>query len=414
MRRLARGAILTAALACAVMNASAEDWNQWRGPLRDGHVKGFVTPKPWPKTLSKKWELKVGEGHSSPILAGNRAFVFVRDGDQEKTLCLNMTDGKIVWTDTVYAPFDSIIFPARSLGKSPRSTPLFQEGKLYTIGINGLMTCFTAASGKVIWRKDFSKVFKIPMPICGASLSPLIDGKKIYVHEGHESEGHFYALDKDTGKEIWTWKGEGPGYTSPILATIGGKRQIVTAAHNQWISLDPESGKLLWSLPVRQNMFNHNSITPIIYGDTLICGANQRPTFGLKIKKVGDKWVPEKAWETREVTMSTSSPVLSGKTLYAVNEKRRGQVVCMSAEDGKVEWSCPGNKGEHVSLYDTGSNVLAFTISGDLIVYAKTGKTLTETNRYEVADGAMWSSPAIAGNRILVKGAETLTLWEVP
>ncbi|GAB4452867.1 MAG: PQQ-like beta-propeller repeat protein [Armatimonadaceae bacterium] len=393
---------------------AAQDWAQWRGPRRDGHVTGFRVPEKWPPQLRRRWQITVGEGHSSPIIVGKRAYVLVRRGENEHTLCLNLEDGKVLWEEVTAAPFDSVIFPARRLGKSPRSTPLFHAGKLYTIGVNGAMTCFAADSGKVLWRKDFARQFKIPMPVCGASLSPLVDGKKIYVHVGHDDDGMFLALDKDTGAQLWAWKGEGPAYTSPQMATIGGVRQIVTASHNMWIALNPQNGQLLWSLPVRQNPFNHNSITPVIVGDTIVCGQNQRPTFALKIRKVGDKWQPEKVWETRDITMSTSSPVRDGARVYAVNEKRRGQIAALALDTGKVLWECPGNKGENVSLYDIGSHLLAFTVGGDLFVYRKQAAGLSEVAKYTVADSAMWASPAISGNRLLVKGAETLSLWEVP
>jgi len=328
------------------MLAKSEDWAQWRGPKRDGHLTGFTAPSVWPKELVKEWSIDIGKGHSSPLIVGNVAYVFVRRDEKEWTYCLDMANGKEVWHDVVAAPFDSVIFPAQRLGKAPRSTPLYHEGKLYTIGVNGLMTCFQAKTGKIVWRKDFTKAFTTPMPICGAALSPLIDGKRLYVHIGHDDRGAFLALDKDSGDEIWRWQGEGPGYTSPILATIGGTRQLITASHNMWISLYPENGQLLWSMKVRQNYFNHNSITPVIKGDVVYCGANQRPTMALRITKKGETWTPETLWETRDVTMSTSSPVLSGSTLYAVNEKRRGQVVCMAVDSGKVLWECPGNKGE--------------------------------------------------------------------
>lgn len=392
----------------------AADWAQWRGPARDGHVPGFKIPATWPKTLNKKWSIPVGQGHSSPIIAGGKAFVLVRQGNDEHTLCLDLATGKTLWKDVVPAPFDSVIFPATRLGKAPRSTPLAHQGKLYITGVNGLLTCFDATSGKLLWRQDYSKRFPIPMPVCGASLSPLIDGKKLYIHVGHEANGAFLALDKDTGKELWAWKGEGPAYTSPQLATIGGMRQLITASHNMWIGLNPENGELLWSLANRQNMFNHNSITPIIVGDTVICGANQRPTFALKLAQAGGKWATSKLWETRDVTMSTSSPVLDGKRLYVVNEKRRGQVACMALDSGKVLWECPGNKGEQVTLFDIGSQVLVFSQTSELFVYKKTGDTLSELAKYQVADSATWSSPAISGNRLLVKGAETLGLWEIP
>ena len=392
----------------------ADDWNQWRGPLRDGHVSGFKSPAAWPGQLMKKWSVTIGEGHSSPIIVGDRAYALVRQGEQEVTLCLSLKDGAILWKNVTDAPFDSVIFPARRLGKAPRSTPLYSAGKLYTIGVNGLMTCFDAATGKILWRRDFTAMFETPMPICGASLSPLVDGKKIYVHVGHDDKGAFLALDKDTGKDIWKSPGEGPSYVSPQIARIGGMRQLVTASHSAYIGLDPVDGKLLWSVSNRQNMFNHNSITPVVVGDTIIVGANQRDTMALKIKRVGKEWTTEKQWTTHDITMSTSSPILDGNRLYAVNEKRRGQMVAMAVDSGKIFWACPGNKGENVTLYDVGPNVLAFDATGQMFVYKKTREGFSETAKYPVADSAVWASPAISGNNILVKGAETLTLWQTP
>lgn len=389
-------------------------WNQWRGPKRDAHLTGFPNPAVWPKQPVRQWSILVGQGHSSPIIVENRAYVLARQGEQEWTSCIDMQNGKLVWQDKMNAPFDSVIFPAQRLGKAPRSTPLFQEGKLYTIGVGGIMTCFNAQNGKILWRKDFSRDFSTPMPICGASLSPLIDGKKLYVHVGHDDRGSFLALDKDTGKQIWAWNGEGPAYTSPQLVTIENKRQLISASHNMWIGLDPNNGALLWSLNIRQNTFNHNSITPVVEGNTVYCGANQRPSFALRLTQRGGKWQTEKAWETRDITMSTSSPVLSGNKLYAVNEKRRGQIVCMAADTGKILWACEGNKGESVSLYDAGENLVAFTMEGALIVYKKIPIGLKEVARYEMGDSATWASPAIAGNKILVKGAESLALWQIP
>lgn len=406
--------VFLALLAPVVQKPAPAVWNQWRGPKRDAHLIGFPNPVTWPKQATRLWSINVGQGHSSPIIVENRAYVIARQGEQEWTSCIDMANGKVLWQDKVNAPFDSVIFPAQRLGKAPRSTPLYQEGKLYTIGVGGLMTCFQAQSGKIIWRIDFSRAFTIPMPICGASLSPLIDGKKIYVHVGHEDKGAFLALDKDTGKQIWAWQGEGPAYTSPQLVTIDGKPQLITASHNMWIGLDPTNGTLLWSMNVRQNMFNHNSITPVAEGNILYCGANQRPSFALRLSQRAGRWQTEKVWETRDITMSTSSPVLSGNKLYAVNEKRRGQVVCMAADTGKILWACEGNKGENVSLYDAGENLAVFTMEGVLILYKKIPIGLKEIVRYELGDSASWASPAIVGNRILVKGAETLALWQIP
>jgi len=401
-------------LATCVTPVTAQDWPGWRGPARDGHLTSFKAPATWPKTLAKKWSIKVGEGHSSPIIVGKRAFVLVRQGEEEITLCLDLETGKTLWQDKCPAPFNSVIFPAQRLGKAPRSTPLFHEGKLYILGINGTLSCLQSDSGSVLWRTDYAKMFPIAMPVCGASLSPIIEGKKLYLHAGHEDKGAFFALDKDTGKEIWRWDGEGPGYTSPVLTTIEGQRMIITASHNMWLGLNPENGKMLWSLKNRQNMFNHNSITPVVAGNQVICGANQRATFNLKLNRKGTEWSAEKVWETRDMTMSTSSPVITGGLVYSFNEKRRGQLAVMELASGKITWECPGNKGENCTIFDAGQVILAFDATGQMFAYKKTGNTLTEAAKYEVGDSTMWSSPAISGNKILVKGAQTLTLWEVP
>ncbi len=401
----------TASALAAVGNT---DWPQWRGPSRDGHLQGFKTPAVWPRTLVKRWSAAAGEAFGSPIVVANKAYILVRQGEQEVTLCLDLATGRKIWEDRVAAPFNSVIFPAQRFGKSPRSTPLYHSGRLYTVGVNGLLTCFTADTGKVLWRRDFAKMYRTPMPICGASLSPLVDGKKLYIHAGHDNEGAFFALDRDTGKEIWAWKGEGPGYTSPIIATLGGVRQIVTASHNMWLGLDPNTGAQLWNIAVRQNMFNHNSISSVVAGDLVICGGNQRTTFALRIQKQGSRLTAVKAWETRDVTLSTASPVVVGTRLYALNEKRRGQVVVMDTATGRVLWGCGGSKGEHATFYDAGPNLLHFRDTGELVVYRKNGDVLDEVSRYQVAEGMSWGSPAISGNRFLVKGAEILNFWEIP
>ena len=111
--------------------------------------------------------------------------------------------------------------------------------------------------------------------------------------------------------------------------------------------------------------------------------------------------------------MSSSSPVLDGKHVYVVNEKRRGQVAVMDFATGEVTWECPGNKGEQVTIFDIGPLLLVSSQGGELFVYQKSGDTLKEVAKYEVADSAMWSSPAISGNRLLVKGAASLALWEI-
>ena len=135
---------------------SAQDWNQWRGPERDGVLRGFTTPEAWPKTLVKRWAAPVGEGYSSPVVAGNAVFVFTRDGAQETLTRLDLATGQVVWRKSYAAPFNKNQYAAK-MAAGPFSTPLTAGGRVFTLGVMGVLTAWDAATGNVAWRKDFSK-----------------------------------------------------------------------------------------------------------------------------------------------------------------------------------------------------------------------------------------------------------------
>src|SRR5205807_5494194 len=137
----------------------SEDWPQWRGPMRDGSLPSFHEPKVWPEKLTRKWTIAVGQGHSSPIYAASRIYVFTRQQDKEVLSALNPEDGKVFWSQSYAAPYQ--VNPvAAAHGPGPKSTPVFANGKGYTLGISGILSCFNAATGEVKWRKDFSKQFR--------------------------------------------------------------------------------------------------------------------------------------------------------------------------------------------------------------------------------------------------------------
>ena len=168
MRNLALAALLL------VVPALFGDWPQWRGPARDGVVNFFREPAAWPERLTRKWKIPVGLGHSSPVYAGGRIYVFSRQQDREVVSSVNPEDGKILWSQSYPAPYK--MNPAAvKHGEGPKSTPVVAGGKLYTLGISGILSCFDGASGAVRWRKEFSKQFKETSPLFGTAMSPVVD-----------------------------------------------------------------------------------------------------------------------------------------------------------------------------------------------------------------------------------------------
>src|SRR5207249_106511 len=133
------GAVVAAgALGVSVSGQGGADWPQWRGPNRDGAVSSFSEPKPWPEQLTRKWKIDVGLGYASPVLIGNRVYVYSRQGENEILQALEAETAKRIWQSAYPAPFT--INPAAARHeKGPKSTPTFANGKLFTLGMSGIV-----------------------------------------------------------------------------------------------------------------------------------------------------------------------------------------------------------------------------------------------------------------------------------
>jgi outer membrane protein assembly factor BamB len=388
--------------------AGATDWNQWRGPNRDGIVTDFKPPATWTNdSLAKKWTVTVGEGHSSPVVAGDRVYVFAREGENEILHCLSLADGKVIWRESYAAPYE-MNSAARSHGKGPKSTPVVAGGRVFTHGINGHVSAYDAAKGTVLWRKNFAGEFKATSPVFGASASPIVDGNNVIVHVGGDDSGALTAFDAATGKMNWKWDGDGPAYTSPIIVTLGGVRQLITQSQKHCLAVSPVNGKLIWKIPFT-TPYDQNSVTPIVAGDLVIFGGVQKPMFAVKVTGTDAKQV----WETNETTVYMSTPVVNGTTVFGMSTKQRGSLFAMNATTGEVLWKGEGRLGENVSITDIGSALLVVTDGGNLIVQQKSDGALKELIRYKVADSPVWAAPAVAGDQILIKDKTTLALFKV-
>src|SRR5262245_5044231 len=226
----------TRALAAALLlcgAASSQDWPGWRGAGRDGKITGFQAPASWPKELKQEWQVEVGAGHSSPALVDGRLYLFVRQGDNEMTLCVDAATGKDVWRDSLEVKYEPP-GPAAPYGKGPFASPLVVDGRVFTFGIRSTLSCLDAKTGKVLWRNDFKgKVPKVEAE-WGSAVSPIVVDGKVVVHVGGGPKGDdgkagaILALDAASGEQKWSWDGDCAGFASPVLATIGGKPQLIT------------------------------------------------------------------------------------------------------------------------------------------------------------------------------------------
>ncbi len=397
--------LLTTVSYCLVR---AQDWPQWRGPNRDGVVASFTAPKVWPEKLKTIWKVPVGIGHSSPVVVGRRIYVHSRQDENEVVACFDLDTGKQLWRDSYPTPY-TMNPAAASHGKGPKSTPVVYNGKLYTLGITGILSCYDTRTGKPRWRREFSKVTKGTSPLFGTAMSPIVDRGMVIAHVGGNDSGMLAAFDANTGETRWSWSGDGPGYASPIVAEFGGVRQIVTQTQKQIVGVGASGEHLLWEIPF-ETEYVQNIVTPARYKDTLIFSGLDKGVFAVKVVIQNRQWVAEPLWQNPDVSMYMNSPVVSGDYLYGMSHKRKGQFFCLDARTGQTLWTSTGREGDNAAIVAAGQFLFLLTDGAELIVARNDPKRFDVVKKYSVADSPTWAHPVVIGSRVLIKDASTLAL----
>jgi outer membrane protein assembly factor BamB len=405
-----RATAFAIALAAACVAAPrAQDWNQWRGPSRSGVTAAFQAPATWPDKPRKVWEATVGTGHSSPVVSGTRAFVFTRVGEDEVVTAVDLQTGRQIWQQRYRATYQ-LNPAAESHGKGPKSTPVVDGGRLFTLGISGTLSAFDAATGKPLWRKTFDREFDASSPDFGVAMSPLVDDGHVIVHTGGNKSGALMALDGATGRVKWQWKGEGPAYASPVIASFGNSRQVVTESRAHLVGLSAATGAILWSVPFT-TAYDQNIVTPIIWGDLVLYSGIDQPLTALRIRESAGKWTAERAWHADSVPMYMSTAVLSGGLVFGLTHRNKGQFFALDPRSGRVLWTTRGREGENAALIAVGELLMATTTEGELVIVRRDATRFDPIKRYTVAESPVWAHPVPAGRGVLIKDAEKLAFW---
>ncbi|HEX6185015.1 MAG TPA: PQQ-binding-like beta-propeller repeat protein [Pyrinomonadaceae bacterium] len=394
------------AKAGAPVAASAE-WPQWRGPNRDGLAAGVAPPSAWPKELKQGWRVTVGIGHSSPVVTGGVVYQFARQGEEEVLLALDAATGKELWrAGAVPAPYT--VNPAASgHGKGPKSTPVVANGRVFTLGIAGLLSAHDAKTGRLIWRKDFSKQFPVTSPLYGTSMSPIVVGDLLVAHVGGHDKGALTAFDAATGAVKWTYDADGPAYSSPVLLTSGGERQIVTFTQKELVAVSAANGQLLWKLPAK-TAYDTNCNTPVVYKDTVVVSLEEQGLVALRPTREGGKWAAKEVWRNAENELYMNTPVVHGSTLYGLSTRKKGQFFAVDAATGKTLWQGPGRMGENASIVNLGGTLVALTNDAVLYVLPSGAASFAPSAQYTVATSQTWAHPVVLGDQLLIKDETTL------
>jgi len=403
-------AIVVAAPLVAQQAPARPEWPQYRGSSRDGSAVTFTVPREWPEQLVKKWSVDVGTGYATPIVDGNRVYMFSRRGDDEVLAALDADNGRELWKVSYAAPF-TMHSAARPHGQGPKSTPLLTDGTLVAIGMTGVVTAVEAATGKQLWQKPGT----VPVPMYTShAFSPTaarVGGRRVAIfHLGGQDEGALSAIDVQNGNVVWRWTGDGPGYGSPVIADLGGTTQVITITQKKVVGVDLATGTLLWERPY-VNPSTANSNTPLVHGQNVIVSGNAGPTVAFTVAKNGAQWTTTNVWENPDSPLRNTNMVLAGDMLFGLSNRNMGQYFGVDVATGKTLWLSPGRQALNAAITRAGDTLMSLEDDGELVIVKKSPAAFEVVKKYKVAAEATWAEPSFAGNRIFIKDVSTLTLW---
>src|SRR5581483_9452734 len=382
---------LMAMLLLAGCQTKMADWPQWRGPDRDGKVAGFKAPEKWPAQLTEKWRVPLGPGDATPALVGDKLYILARDlqdTNNEIILCLDAGSGKTVWENKYAAEHVVTGPPARHPG--PRSSPVVTDGKVITFGVGGILSCLDATSGQVIWRKKSTNDFLGTPYQFDTGMSPLVADGKCIVHVGGKTNGAVIAFDLGTGEPKWKWVGEAPSFSSPVVMTVQGAKQLVKLTAKRLVGISLEDGKLLWELPFEATQGNNT--TPIVDGQTVIYTGQGKGMFAIKIDGSAEGYAATPVWTNTAVGARFTTPVLKDGMLFGYN----GHLFCADARTGATLWSDSTSRGMSAAVLDAGSEMIALGVNSELVVFEPSGKEYKELAKLKVANTETWAHPVLA------------------
>jgi outer membrane protein assembly factor BamB len=395
----------------------AEDWPQWRGPKRDGVCRETGLLESFPASgLKVRWRVPVGWGFSSPVVAQGRVYLadseVVKPKAKERVHCFDETTGKALWTHVYEVAYEDWAFdPKQEIG--PVATPLVRNGKVYTAGRVGHVFCLDARTGDVLWRRNLDRDYQVGF--APGTPSPLIEGDLLILFIGGKPGACVIALHKDTGKELWRALDESLTFSSPVVISSGGKRQLIVWTQQSVTSLDPATGKTYW----RQRLLTSSEYavsTPVCHKDRLLIGGLM---FQLAPGKPAARvlWPASKA-PSRRVFSHTSTALLRGDYLFTA--KSSGELICAEASTGRQVWESAKvtdlKNGASIHLTPNGDSVMLYTDRGELIRAWLTAQGYHEISRVAVLEPTFpfagrkvaWSPPAYADRHIFARSGKEL------
>jgi outer membrane protein assembly factor BamB len=383
--------------------ATRAAWPGFRGPGRDGIVRGVRVETDWSKSPpNPMWRRPIGPGWSSFAVRGDLLYTQEQRGEDEVVACYKVSTGEPVWRHR-----DPVRFWESNGGAGPRATPTISGGRVYTFGATGILNALDADNGSVVWSRNATSDSGKKVPEWGRSSSPLVIDDVVIVHAGV-----LVAYDLATGKRRWFGPARGGSYSSPSLVTIDGVAQVLMLSGDGATSVSPSDGKVLWENEWPGSTIVQPALTPD--GDVLITTSSAAGGIGIRRLHVVHGpagWRVEERWTSTGLKPYFNDFVVHDGHAFGFD----GNILsCIDLEDGKRTWKGGRYGNGQLVLLPDQNVLLVLSEDGELALVKATPDQFTEIARFPAAlDGKTWNHPVLVGDVLLVRNGQEMAAFRL-
>ncbi|HEU4596087.1 MAG TPA: PQQ-binding-like beta-propeller repeat protein [Pyrinomonadaceae bacterium] len=378
-------------------------WTNFRGPGRDGRHTEAALKSNLGAGLPLLWRQPVGGGYASFVVADGAAFTIEQRRGQEVVTAYSIENGRELWAHGWDARF------RESTGDGPRATPTWDAGRLYALGGTGELRCLDARTGRALWSKNILTDNGASNLTWGMAAAPLVVDEKVIVQPGGSSGKSVVAYNKMTGAPVWKVLGDEASYTSPMLVTLAGRRQILAVTARRVVGLAPEDGSLLWEHPW-SNSSGINVAQPIVVTPNrfFISAGYGKGASLVEVASAGKGLAARSVWENNFMKNKFNSSVFHEGHVYGLDE---GIMTCMDVSTGERKWK--GGRYGYGQVVLVGGILVVTTEEGEVVFLKPTPAQHTEVARFNALSGKTWNVPAVADGRLLVRNETEMACYKL-
>ncbi|MFL5241004.1 MAG: PQQ-binding-like beta-propeller repeat protein [Gemmataceae bacterium] len=380
-------------------------WPGYRGPFRDGVVRGVHIAADWSGSPpTELWRKAVGPGWSSFAVSGDLVYTQEQRGDDEIVACYTLTTGQPVWMH-----HDATRFWESNAGAGPRATPTLINGRVYSLGATGIINTLDATDGTVAWSRNAAADTGKKVPGWGFAGSPLVVDDLVIV----AAAGRLIAYDSATGDLRWLGPAGGGGYSSPHLATIDGVKQVLILNGAGITSFAPTSGTRLWTYAWEGDGIVQPALTT--ENDVLIGSGSGMGGAGMGVRRIAvaqgaSGWTAEERWTSVGIKPYFNDFVVHGGHAFGFDGN---SLACIELADGKRLWK--GGRYGHgqVILLADQDVLLVLSEKGEMALVAATPDQFRELARFPALEGKTWNHPVLVGDILLVRNDHEMVAFRL-